>query len=191
MNVFEYIVSIHSIVLGLAIASLLSTFAEQLKQRDMAQIDWLHSLWCLSLLFHILSGWWGYWYSFEEADSMSIFTFAYSFQFSIAMYLCARLLSLETRDGSREVPTENLFLQVKTPFLIVFAYGMFTWALATLLGVYTDHEAQPLDSWLSSAFYFSLILVALVSNRKLIQGFIAATLLILQVASEVAQGALG
>lgn len=193
MGVFEYIVSIHSIVLGLAIASLLSTFAEQLRQRDMARVDWLHSLWCISLLFQILSGWWGYWYTFEEMESMSIFTFAYSFQFSIAMYLCARLLSLETRDNSHAILTENQFLQVKTPFLIAYTYGISTWILAPLLGVYPDYgvESSALLLLFGSAFYFALILVALFSNNKLIQGIVVVTLLILQVAGEAAQGALG
>ena len=51
MTVFEYIIGIHSIVLGLAIASLLSTFAEQLKYREAKHLYWVHSAWCLTLLF--------------------------------------------------------------------------------------------------------------------------------------------
>ena len=192
MTVFEYIMGIHSIVLGLATASLLSTFAEQLKYREATGHYWVHSAWCVTLLFFILSGWWGYWYTFDKLENISIFTFLYTFQYSIAMYLCARLLSPDPVREPEGTSIEEYYFRVKTPFLIVFLYGILTWSLASPLGVLPSlPQGELTEAVVGWIVFNTLLLAAIFSSNRLLHGVVVTLILLMQIAGEAAQGAIG
>jgi hypothetical protein len=66
MSVFEYIIGIHTIVLGLATAKLLSTFADTIKYRMTIGPFWVHTLWCVVTQLAIIGWWWFMWLPLKE-----------------------------------------------------------------------------------------------------------------------------
>ncbi len=191
MSVFEYIIGIHSIVLGLATASVLSTIAEQIKYRQNLQLYWVHSLWCVTLLFFILSGWWGFWYTFEKLQEISIFTFLYSFQFSIVMYICARLLSPDPTRESELSSIEEYYFRIKTPFLLFLLYGNGTWAIAGYIDILPVQEPDdPTVMMLGTAVFALIILAAVIFKNRWVQGGVVVAVLLIQILGEASQGAI-
>ena len=57
LSTFEYIVGIHTIVLGLATAYLLTTITDTIKYRKSIRHYWVHTAWSVVLQF-VLIGWW-------------------------------------------------------------------------------------------------------------------------------------
>ena len=80
MSPFEYIVGILSIVLGLALANLLSTIVETVKYRHTVTHYWVHTLWCAAMVFNIVGTWWYLWRSMSGIEVVSLP------QFSIARW---------------------------------------------------------------------------------------------------------
>jgi hypothetical protein len=191
MTVFEYIMGIHSIVLGLATAILLSTIAEQLKYREVIKPYWVHSAWCGVLLFFILSTWWGYWYTLEQIENISIFEFLYTFQFSIVMYLCARLLSPDPL-REQESSAEDYFFRIKTPFLLILLFGITAWSVFGLTGLLPSSTPVVISEAIAGLIIlYGIFLVGIFSSNRRVHGVIVISVLVLQVIGEVSQGAIG
>lgn len=75
MSVFEYIIPIVSIVVGLAITDLSASFHRLLRERKKVKWDWLPLLLALNLLLLILINWW-YVYGASKSgayDSLAVF----------------------------------------------------------------------------------------------------------------------
>ena len=65
MTLFEYIAGIYSIVLGLAVANVLTTLSDVIRYRKRATHYWVHSVWCVTVLFMLVATWWAYWRQFQ------------------------------------------------------------------------------------------------------------------------------
>lgn len=115
MSTFEYVVGIHSVVLGLAAANVLSAIAESLKYRDRIQHDWVHSGWCVYFLFLLAALWFGIWEIECSVQSQTIFEFLVLFQWTVFSYVASRLLTPDTRDRHSDQRWQY-FLSIKTPF---------------------------------------------------------------------------
>ena len=190
MTVFEYVIGIHSIVLGLAIASLLSTLAEQLKYREVAKPYWVHLVWCVTLLFFIISTWCEYWQVLEQLEAISIFEFLYTFQFSIVLYLCARLLS---PDPIREIEAsaESYFFRIKTPFLLVLFFGMLVIEAGLLPAPLPPPGGSEVLRIISGVFILGGILAGIFSSNRRVHGVIVIFVLVGQIIGEALQRAIG
>ncbi|MCZ6616857.1 MAG: hypothetical protein O7E57_01900 [Gammaproteobacteria bacterium] len=117
MSVFEYVVGIVSIVLGLALASLLGTIVETVKYRHTVNHYWVHTLWCAAMVFNIVGTWWYLWRSMSGIEIISVPQFSIALGLASLLYAISRLLSPD-HTLSSALNLETYFYEIKTPFLI-------------------------------------------------------------------------
>ena len=117
MSTFEYIVGILSIVLGLALANLLSTLVETVKYRRTVTHYWVHTLWCAAMVFNIVGTWWFLWRSMSGTEVVSLPQFSIPIVLTSLQYAISRLLGPD-HSLSGAINLETYFYEIKTPFLI-------------------------------------------------------------------------
>jgi hypothetical protein len=117
MSTFEYIVGILSIVLGLALANLLSTIVETIKYRRTVTHYWVHTLWCAAMVFNIVGTWWFLWRSMSGIEVVSLPQFSIPIVLTSLQYAISRLLGPD-HSLSSAINLETYFYEIKTPFLI-------------------------------------------------------------------------
>ena len=117
MTPFEYIVGIHTIVLGLATAYLLTTIADTIKYRASISHYWLYTAWCV-LVQMLLIGWWfGLWRLMGTEIEITYSRFLIEFAVSVSLFLAVRLLTVDlaSEDG---IDLKQCFYKVRVPFFI-------------------------------------------------------------------------
>jgi hypothetical protein len=117
MSTFEYIVGILSIVLGLALANLLSTLVETVKYRRTVTHYWVHTLWCAAMVFNIVGTWWYLWRSMSGVEVVSLPEFSIPIVLTSLQYAISRLLGPD-HTLSSAINLETYFFEIKTPFLL-------------------------------------------------------------------------
>ncbi len=122
MSTFEYIVGILSIVLGLALANLLSTIVETIKYRRTVTHYWVHTLWCGAMVFNIVGTWWYLWRSMSGIEVVSLPESSLALGLVSLHYAISRLLGPD-HSLSSAVNLETYFYEVKTPFLVCLSAG--------------------------------------------------------------------
>ena len=65
MNLFEFIMVLTSIIVGMSLTELLSGIADSLTRRNRREFSWTHLLISFALLFAIIQTWWELW-DFKE-----------------------------------------------------------------------------------------------------------------------------
>ena len=125
MSEFEYVIGIHTIVLGLATASLLSTLADTVKYRKTIRPFWVHTLWCVMLQLTLLGWWYALWRELSEVTTFSYASFLVVFSVSVAFYLMASFLSIDI-SGDKSIDLEAYFSQIRVPVFLSMgcAYGV-------------------------------------------------------------------
>lgn len=124
MSPFEYVVGILSIVLGLALASLLGTIVETIKYRHTVTHYWVHTLWCVAMVFSIVGTWWHLWRIMSGIDVVSLPQFSIVLLIASLQYAISRLLSPDHTLASA-INLQTYFYEIKTPFLICLSAGPF------------------------------------------------------------------
>lgn len=122
MSEFEYIIGIHTIVLGLATANLLTTIADTAKHRKTIRPFWVHTLWCVILQLTIIGWWYALWRDLSGVSVFSYANFLVVFSVSVAFYLMASFLSINI-SNDRTVDLEAYFFQIRIPAFLSLAYA--------------------------------------------------------------------
>ena len=115
MSSFEYLVGIHTIVLGLAMAQLLTTIADTIRFRDTLEGYWLHTAWCVLMVLLVLGWWYGLWRLLGDEGEILYRRFLPSFGFTVSLFLAARFLTLDL-ESHRTASLEEHFARVRVPF---------------------------------------------------------------------------
>ena len=123
LTTFEYISVMHSIVLALGIARLLTGFADLVHYWRRLNIRAFFLGW-LTLVLSLHMGWWfGLWARFGGITDIALSTYLLWFAVPAALYVASRLLVPEFRDGV--VPDlKERFEQVRVPFFCSLAVPM-------------------------------------------------------------------
>jgi len=58
MNLFEFIMVLTSIIVGMSLAELLSGIADSITRRHSREFSWTHLLFSFALLIAIIQTWW-------------------------------------------------------------------------------------------------------------------------------------
>ena len=144
MTVFEYSTSILSIVIGLAVAHLLSGVIAPLRFGTRVQGYPVFTLWCLTMILVSVGAWFGVWSTLREQARLGFFTFMIAFSGSAIVYAAARVL---VPDFSQESLPELVdhFETVRRPFFACLALIFGAGASIALLGVTTSVESPRLE----------------------------------------------
>lgn len=117
MSPFEFVISLHAIVLALAIANVLIALGDTLKYRNRLQLSWLHGGWCVFFLFGTLSLMFAIWEIETANPSTTIFEVLPAFQWTVFVYIATRLLNPDLATGDVK-DLDTYFMEIRRPFFI-------------------------------------------------------------------------
>ena len=154
MNTFEYITALVAVVIGLAIADLVTSLHRLLRHRKVIRWDWVSPLAALVILAELFNLWWG-WRGFTGRTMGEVLPY---FVALILIYLSA---SITLPD---EVPAEGLdlgryFDENRSYFWLVYPSYVAVWI--TLRSIdYLHHGLSVSDLWWEYYLDYLWIVVA-------------------------------
>ena len=91
MTPFEFICAFYSVVLGVAVAQLMTSVGRLAEERERVRGYWVSNLWILTVLIVDVSYWWGIW-GLHDVKRWSIYSFLLLVALTAAVYLTTVLL---------------------------------------------------------------------------------------------------
>jgi hypothetical protein len=143
MGPFDFVCAFYSVVLGVAVAQLMTDIGRLLEIRNQVRTYWVHSLWVVTVLFASLGNWWGMW----SARSLKIWTFcmfALVVAFAAAIYLMTVLLFPRLPESQQGIDLRRYFYKNRRIFFSVTAIF---WALGIVCNV-TLFPIEIFDLWI-------------------------------------------
>ena len=104
MQMFEYIVVLISIVLGLALTHLMQGVAGLIQHPERARIWWVHLMWVAYMFLNSIFWWW-YEFRLQRIETWTFSLYAFVVFYAFYIYLICALLfprDLEGYDGYRD-----------------------------------------------------------------------------------------
>ena len=90
MSVFEYIMVLVSIIVGLGITHIIKNIVFQLQQNDV-RFYWVHFLWCLNIFFVLIFFWW-WQYNYVAIDEWTFGLYLFIVFFALLYFILASFL---------------------------------------------------------------------------------------------------
>jgi hypothetical protein len=91
MDLFEYVGVLVSIVVGLALAHILTGVSRTIQALGQVRLYWVHSLWTLNIMVYLVFFWW-FIYHWSGVEHWSFFLFVFLLLYAVALYLISALL---------------------------------------------------------------------------------------------------
>jgi hypothetical protein len=91
MTPFEFICAFYSVVLGVAVAQLMTGVGRLAEERDRVRGYWVSNVWIVTVLMCDVTNWWGMW-GLHDAKRWSIYSFLLLVALSGTVYLTTVLL---------------------------------------------------------------------------------------------------
>ncbi len=91
MGLFEFVMILASVVIGLGVTEILTGWANLLRARAAVRFYWIHILLQVGVFFALLQQWWEFW-DFAEVGEISFLAVLTVLAPSIFLYLIAHLL---------------------------------------------------------------------------------------------------
>lgn len=153
MNPFEFICVFYSVVLGVAVAQLMTGMGRLVEVRDHVRFYWVQSLWIVIVLLIDVSNWWGIW-GLRSVKSWSIFSFLLLTFLLVAIYFMTVLVFPRIPEGETLIDIEMHYFRNRGIF---FSATAASWALALIC----NWTLFPITSWRDSAIIVPLLVVVL------------------------------
>ena len=90
MSVFEYIMVLVSIIIGLGVTHILKNIVFLIQHKDVS-FYWIHTLWCANIFFMLIFFWW-WQYNYVVIDEWTFGLYLFITFFALIYYLLASLL---------------------------------------------------------------------------------------------------
>jgi len=91
MHLFEYVGVLVSIVVGLALAHILTGVSRTLQAFGQIRLYWVHALWVLNIMAYLVFFWW-FMYHWSSVESWNFFLFVFLLLYAVTLYLISALL---------------------------------------------------------------------------------------------------
>ena len=98
MALFEFLMLLLSVVIGLALSELLTGLARLLRNRDTVSFYWIHSLFQLGVFMALLQQWWESW-SWAGVETLGLGTVLLQLFQPVVLFLIAHLLTPQEAAG--------------------------------------------------------------------------------------------
>ena len=172
MALFEFLMIIISIVIGLALGEMLAGIARLIRVRETIRFYWIHGLFQFGLFFGLIQQWWESW-DFVDIAEIGFGSAVHLLFPSIILYLIAHLLY--PRPTLNADLREYYYRQAPVLWGLVFT--------GTLQGTVFQpiFEGEPFFQWANlSGFPTMLICVALaVSTRPILHSLLGPLVILL------------
>lgn len=164
MSPFEFICAFYSVVLGVAVAQLMTSVGRLIELRDQVRTYWVQSLWVVIVLLLDVNSWWAMW-DLRNAKSWSFVSFSLLVGLVASIYLVTVLLFPRVPESGEQIDLDAHYYKNRRFFFLTNAAG---WTL----GLFCNLSFLPITSWLNPAIIFPLpvvllsVLAAFTGNRR-------------------------
>jgi len=110
MNPVEHLIVLVSIIIGLAIADLLSSLRHLIRNRDRVRFHWLPLVWSGLIFLQLVQIWWIYFYTLQAEIWRSYFAYVFFLLVPVLLYLIASWI-LPDRDDSGPVNLKEYYFR--------------------------------------------------------------------------------
>ena len=166
MGVFEYIVVLVSVIMGLGITHLATGATKLIQNRDIVRFYIPHAIWTVNILVHILLIWWGmFWWS----NHSEWFAYQYLFitVYAIALFFLAAILY--PWDMDKDIDVQAYFFRNKQWF---FGAMLVVWCVdipETLVKASVDLRPVPPEYFWFIILHMGLASVGLATRNYVVQ----------------------
>jgi hypothetical protein len=178
MSPFDFVCAFYSVVLGVAVAQLMTSVGRLIEVREQVRTYWVQSLWVVIVLLVDVNSWWAMW-DLRSAKSWSFVSFLLLVGLIASIYLVTVLLFPRVPESERQIDLDAHYYKNHRIFFLANAAG---WALGLLCNL----SFLPIRSWLSMAVIVGImfpvlvvilsILAAITGNRRYHAAFAIFTL---------------
>lgn len=98
MGLFEFLMILLSVVIGLALSELLTGLAQLLRNRDTVKFYWMHSLFQLGVFMALLQQWWESW-NWADVETLGLGDVLLQLFQPVVLFLIAHLLTPQEAVG--------------------------------------------------------------------------------------------
>lgn len=161
MSLFEFLMVLVSIIVGLGIAEVLTGIARRIRYRQSATGYWLHSVLVALIFFALLQQWWEAW-NLRAVETWEFHALLLMLAGPVGLYLIAHLLFPERVDGQDFRDYYERHLQP------IWWLAAVTVLLATVFRpVVFDRSLLSVDNATSLLFLAGFVTLGLVRRRRL------------------------
>jgi hypothetical protein len=177
---FEFVCAFYSVVLGVAVAQLMTSVGRLIEVRDQVRTYWVQSLWVVIVLLIDVNSWWALW-ELRSAKSWSFLSFSLLVGLVASIYLVTVLLFPRVPESRGQIDLDAHYYKNRRIFFLTNAAG---WTLGLLCNL----SFLPIKSWLNPGVIFPLpvvflsILAGITGNRRYHAAFAIFTLVVLALA---------
>jgi hypothetical protein len=163
MSPFEFICAFYSVVLGVAVAQLMTSVGRLIEVRDHVRTYWVQSLWVVIVLLIDVNSWWAMW-DLRNAKSWRFISFFLLVGLIGSIFLVTVLLFPRVPESGGQIDLDAHYYKNRRIFFLVNAAG---WTL----GVLCNLSFLPIRSWLSPGTIIGVIYPALVVFLSILAAF--------------------
>ena len=162
MDAFNFVFSLYSLLVGLALAVVLSGFAGALKKKPPVRIGWLTALLGIFMLLDVTSFWAGAW------RARAWFAAEYGYLFISLLvtglyYFAASLVFPDLDEAKTPADFDAHYFQNRRRILLIVAFcNIFVFTWQDVLEI----RELPLAWWLSVPTYFVLLTIAAITRSR-------------------------
>lgn len=172
MSLFEFLMVLVSIIIGLGIAEILTGTARQIRCRASIHGYWVHSVFVIAMFFALLQQWWEVW-GLRVVPEWTFHGFVMMLSGPVGLFLIAHLLFPEPMKGA------NLREYYNGAMRPIWWLGALTVVLATLFRpMIFDFKLLSPDNATSLLFFFGFVALA-ISRREVLHAILVPVFLLL------------
>jgi hypothetical protein len=153
MSPFEFICAFYSVVLGVAVAQLMTIVGRLLEVRDQVRTYWVHSLWVVNVLLIDVTCWLAMW-NLQGAKSWRVVSFLLLVGLVASIFLITVLLFPRVPESGGQIDLDAHYYKNRRIFFLATA-------AAWILGLLCNLSFLPMKSWLNGAVIFPVLFVFL------------------------------
>src|SRR5438477_7669492 len=153
MSLFEFVCAFYSVVLGIAMAQLMTSVGRLIEVRDQVRTYWVHSLWVVIVLLVDVNSWWAMW-DLRSAKSWSFVSFLLLVGLIASIYLITVLLFPRVPESGGPIDLDAHYYKNRRIFFLANA-------AAWILGLLCNLSFLPMRSWLNGAVIFPVLFMFL------------------------------
>jgi hypothetical protein len=172
MSLFEFLMVLVSIIIGLGIAEILTGIARQLRTRRSTQSYWVHSILVAVIFFALLQQWWEIW-GLRLEPEWPFYGLVMMVSGPVGLFLIAHLLFPEPMDGAN---IREYYYGVMRP---IWLLGLFTVVCSTVFRPLIFGEDLYTPDNASSLLYLIGFIALAISRRPIIHAILVPIFLAL------------
>lgn len=174
---FDYVMTLAAVILGLAVTHLMQGLASLIEEPGKEKIWWVHLVWVAYMLLTSIFWWW-FEYMLHGVQEWTFAVYAFVLSYAFLTYLTAAVLfprNLKYRSY------EEYFLARRGWFFVLLIAADLIDPIDSALKGRAHLASLGSEYWVSTVVVFGLAIVAIVTPRRSVQGAIAVLALAYQV----------